>query len=109
MKRWMESLKALRRGRPGHRFQEWHRSQRRRVDGWGRVLTAFLGLLLVLVGLLLMAMPGPGLLVALVGLTLLGSTSLTVARALDRAELWLGPAWRRLRQRWGNRPPRGPR
>ncbi len=57
-------------------------------------------------GLVLMAMPGPGLLVALLGLTLLGSTSLTVARALDRAELWLGPAWKRLQHWWRNRPPR---
>lgn len=109
MKGWIEGLKALRRGRPGHRFQEWHRSSRPRVNGWGRVLVALAGLLLVFVGLLLMAMPGPGLLVALVGLTLLGSTSLTVARALDRAERWLRPAWRRLRQWWRNRPPRGSR
>lgn len=106
MKRWIKGLKALRRGRPGYRFQEWHRAHRHRVDGWGRILTIFLGLLLVLMGLVLMAMPGPGLLVALLGLTLLGSTSLTVARALDRAELWLGPAWKRLQHWWRNRPPR---
>lgn len=79
--------------RPGERFARRYE----RVSGGpalARVLRGTLGVVLVLVGLLFMALPGPGFVPALAGLALLAGESRALARALDRAELrarrWLG-------------------
>lgn len=80
---------------PGKRFARRHE----RVSGGGghvlgRVVRGTLGVVLVLIGIVFMALPGPGFVPVLAGLALLAGESERLARALDRAELrvrgWLG-------------------
>jgi hypothetical protein len=73
---------------PGQRFARRHE----RLNGGarhpaGRVLRAMLGVLLVLVGLVFMALPGPGIVPVLAGLALLAGESRRLAERLDRAEV----------------------
>ena len=80
---------------PGKRFARRYQ----RVSGGGghalgRVMRSMLGVVLVLIGIVFMALPGPGFVPVLAGLALLAGESAGLARALDRAELrvrgWLG-------------------
>ncbi len=101
---WHEFLRS----RPGRRFQDAHArhlESERRAHGLRRWLLVGLGVFLTLAGVVLLAMPGPGLLVALVGVGLIAREFLVVARLLDRADLALRPAcllgrrwWRRTRR-----------
>ena len=89
-KRWRE----LKQGKPGRRFRDRARSGRRggAVRKW---LLIGGGALLVLFGVALLPLPGPGLLVIAVGLLLIAEESHTTARALD----WLERKVRRLASR----------
>ena len=80
--------KDLLRGTPGRRFSALHRVRRRR-NGARKVLTIAAGGLLILLGAVLVATPGPGLLAALLGAGLIATESLAFARFLDRLELRL--------------------
>jgi hypothetical protein len=85
---------------PGERFQRFHRRQRTARRGvFVRVAGTLLGVTLVLLGLVLMPAPGPGIPVVLAGAALLAAQSLLAARTLDRLEL----AVRRVLQRWRHR------
>lgn len=98
-KHWRE----LRSSRPGHRFQERYERRKKEHRGtfhWGRWLNIGAGVILTLAGIFLLAAPGPGLLVAVVGLSLLGSEFLTLARFLDWAEVKLRKWFARIRQWW---------
>lgn len=73
---------------PGQRFARRYQ----RVNGGGghalgRVMRSTLGVVLVLIGIVFMALPGPGFVPVLAGLALLAGESAVLARALDRAEL----------------------
>jgi hypothetical protein len=73
---------------PGQRFARRYE----RVSGDGRraparLLRGLLGIVLLLVGVVFMALPGPGFVPAFAGLALLAGESQRLARALDRAEL----------------------
>lgn len=83
-----QQWRQLSQGKPGQRFQAYHR--RRREAGARPLVRGMViggGLLLVLVGLVLMPMPGPGILVAVLGACLLARESGHAARLLDRTEL----------------------
>jgi hypothetical protein len=81
----------------GTRFE----ARYRRLHGRHHPLRAFalagLGLLLVAGGLVLLVLPGPGILVAAMGAALIAGESKTAARWLDRVDLWLTKRWRRWR------------
>ena len=91
----LEKLKArwrpLLEDKPGHRFQ--NRYERRHKERSSpraiRVGWTVLAVLLVLVGIVALPLPGPGLLVIAAGLALLAEESRTIARFLDHAEVWL--------------------
>lgn len=59
-----------------------------------------LGIFLIAVGIFLLFVPGPGLIVALVGLGVLASGSRVVARLLDRSELVTRDSWHKMVNRW---------
>jgi UPF0716 family protein affecting phage T7 exclusion len=80
---------SLLQGTPGRRFSALHRLRRQRRGRVLKTLTMLGGALLVLVGVLLLPTPGPGLLTLLLGVGLIASESLAIARALDRLELRL--------------------
>lgn len=58
---------------------------------------AGLGLLLIAGGLVLLVLPGPGILVGALGAALIAGESKTAARWLDRFDSWLTRRWRRWR------------
>jgi hypothetical protein len=87
-----EHWHELKSSRPGHRFQDRYyrrRTEHRGSFHWGRWLNILGGVLLLLVGLFMLAAPGPGLLVEVAGLSLLASEFLILARFLDWAEVRL--------------------
>lgn len=63
------------------------------------VLAVGCGLLLLGLGLVMLVLPGPGLLTGLVGAALIAGESRTVARWLDTLDLWAARAWQRWRKK----------
>jgi UPF0716 family protein affecting phage T7 exclusion len=88
-KAWRE----LKRGKPGRRFSERYERGRRRGTARKWLLIAG-GALLALAGIVLLPLPGPGMLVIAVGLLLIAEESRATARALD----WLERKARSLRR-----------
>lgn len=87
------SWRTLWRDPPGRRFQ--NRYERTRNYGpLRRALVLAGGGALVVAGIVLMPLPGPGILVAIVGGAVMAGQSRRMAQALDKAELrvrrWLG-------------------
>ncbi|HUR42125.1 MAG TPA: hypothetical protein VM240_13250 [Verrucomicrobiae bacterium] len=91
-----QQWKAFFRDRAGERFV--HRYERTKNYGpLRRGLTLFGGGVLVVVGLILMPLPGPGILIAAVGGAVMSGQSRRVARWLDAVEVWLRRLLRRKR------------
>ena len=88
---------ALKCGKPGHRFQELHlRRQELRRGPLTRLIVKVVGAMIFFAGIVLLPLPGPGTLVALLGASLFAQESYGTARALD----WLEVRFTRL-MRWG--------
>jgi uncharacterized protein (TIGR02611 family) len=94
-------------GHPGRRFHDFYR-HRQMERGYrftfGKIVAIVLGLAIVAVGLALIPLPGPGAVIAVFGLALLGSEFEPVARALDWMETKTNPTYRFLKQRWERVP-----
>jgi hypothetical protein len=100
--------RQLRAGKPGRRFVDFHRARaERRAQGWPpeRVVTLALGIGLLVGGLAIGWLPGPGGFVAVIGAALLGAESRRVAKLLDAIEAGLRDAWRFFRRHVLHRPP----
>ena len=69
-----------------------------------KTVKLLLGILLIAVGIFLLAVPGPGLVVILVGLGVLASGSRVVARLLDRLEVLARKGWQKTMNRWREAP-----
>lgn len=99
-----DTLKAnwqhLRRAPAGERFQQYYqRRQQHRSSGALRILLLGVGALVVVIGVILMPAPGPGMLIVAVGLATMAGESRSVARALDAGERRLRALWQRWRKR----------
>ncbi len=70
---------------PGERFRH-HYERSQHMSHAARIARAAIGVLLVAIGIILLFIPGPGLLVGFFGLALLSSQSRALARVLDRVE-----------------------
>lgn len=96
---------ALRRGKPGQRFQDRYRASRG-SDRSGvilRILRMVLAALAIVIGVVLMFIPGPAILFFAIAGALLASESRVVARFLDWSEVmirrvvrWALRVWKRL-------------
>ena len=87
---WKQRWRELREGRPGKRFQErYERICKERQGGSGgrRVVQLGVGLLLLITGIVLLLIPGPGVPLVLVGGALVAERSRPMARAMDRCEV----------------------
>jgi Putative transmembrane protein (PGPGW) len=82
----------------GERFCAYHRRLRQRPNLMRTLLIAGVGLLLLALGLIMLVLPGPGLLFAAAGAALLAGESLTAARLLDRIDAGVTGIWRRWRR-----------
>jgi hypothetical protein len=88
---------------PGRRFEEFYekRQEERRGSGiWQRMLYVGTGLALITLGLVFLALPGPGLLVIALGLALLAGESRIMAQGLDWVEAGLRTAAQKASDRW---------
>lgn len=91
----MEGKKRDRHGRFRRRYYKAKRQERR--SPIKRVWTVTAGAVVAVAGLVLMPLPGPGLLIFVLGLGMLAGEFLFVAVLLDRAEGELAPRVIRLR------------
>jgi hypothetical protein len=88
----------------GRRFQSRNRLHRERPTGLLRkVLMIGFGCVLILAGVVMLVLPGPGLLVLIIGAALIAEESLIAARALDRIDAWITRRVQRWRQRRAER------
>lgn len=82
----------LAKGTPGHRFRDHFNHRNEFTTGrvnLGKIVNVCLGIILILVGIIFLPAPGPGSVVLIVGLGLLGSEVEFVARFLDWSEVEL--------------------
>src|SRR3954469_17979625 len=94
----------LRRGRPGHRFQDRQARNRRerRSKTWPqRLLQPAAAVLLLIAGIVLCFIPGPGLPLVAIGAALLADHSHTMARMMDWLEWRIRKVIRRI---WSSQP-----
>lgn len=90
----------------GRRFQMRYRKQREKRTGLARKITFMsLGVVLMLVGMVMLLLPGPGLLVMIAGAALFAEESKFTAVALDRVDLWVTRRIMRWRARRAGRSP----
>lgn len=99
----LETLKrewrTFRSERVGTRFQRYYRRRAARPSGQlTRIAVMLAGAILAVVGLVMILLPGPGLLTMLLGIALMAGESLTVARLFDRANLVLERGLARMRR-----------
>jgi len=87
---------------PGQRFQRHYHRRQEQGDRKGRGLRYLLVIGLVLVGIVLMFIPGPAVVVFALAAALLAEDSLRIARALDWLEVrirrlvgWVARTWKR--------------
>lgn len=81
---------------PGERFERYYRSRHHTQRSLGKkALLISAGILIMATGVIFLAIPGPGLLVMLVGAALIARESLFVSRLFDRVEphLWQLTKW----------------
>jgi hypothetical protein len=87
-----ENWQQFRESKPGYRFQNRYDRRQKATQGqWnkGKLFNIVGGIAIALAGLFLVPFPGPGSVIILVGLGLLGREFLPVAYSLDWAEVRL--------------------
>ncbi|HWA07973.1 MAG TPA: hypothetical protein VG838_00760 [Opitutaceae bacterium] len=97
------SWRELRRGRPGHRFQDRYASakrERKRTPAWRRIARFGLALVLFAAAVVFVFIPGPAILFFALSGALLATESRPIARALDWIELRGRAIGRGVRKRW---------
>ena len=105
--RMRDTWRRFKAGKPGHRFRNRYRRNRR--SGQGRfalrkVLVIVGGIVIAVASLLLAPLPGPGWGTFLVGLVILAGELLILARFLDRAEMKLRGPVRWVKVVWASLP-----
>lgn len=93
--------RAFKHDEPGTRFQHQHDRMQKHSRAI-RIAQAAAGTLLTLAGIVLLFIPGPGLLVMLFGLALLAGLSNALAKLLDRAEPPLRHQAKLMRRGWNH-------
>ena len=83
----------------GKRFRAFYERHHERPHPVRTIAAIGAALVLIAIGLILLVLPGPGLLVAAMGAALLAGESLTVARMLDWVDVCVTRVWRRWRGR----------
>jgi hypothetical protein len=87
----------------GERFVRLYYRRESRPSWWQRSTFLGLGILLMIIGLALMAAPGPGTVIFLLGAAVAAQESLRVARAMDWAEVRFWRVARFTRAWWRKR------
>jgi hypothetical protein len=82
----------------GTRFRAHHERMQQQPSVMRTLIAIGVGLLLLALGLIMLVLPGPGLLVAAIGAAIIAGESLTAARVLDRLDAWVTRIWKRWRR-----------
>ena len=87
--RLKQGWRELRRGEPGRRFRSRYERKRRsgRSGAVRKCCMIIGGLVVVLAGIVLLPLPGPGMVIVAIGALLMAEESSMTAKALDRLEL----------------------
>jgi hypothetical protein len=86
--RMQKAWQEIKRGKPGHRFQNRYESHRSPGHGGVRKWSLIaLGVVLILGGTVFLPLPGPGMLIIAAGALMMAEESHAMARALDWMEL----------------------
>lgn len=96
-----QDYKRLRDGLPGHRFRRYVDERRKRRSGKHgvrRVVNGLLGIALILIGIAIGWLPGPGGLLAIIGLALIAKEVPWIADVLDALELGIRRVVRSLKR-----------
>jgi xanthosine utilization system XapX-like protein len=102
----LESLKndleKMREDRPGERFKNEHRRAEKRGlrQGWMRVALLAGALVCILIGVVLVFIPGPAFVFFILAGALVAIQWWPAAKALDRAEKKVWPVWHRIKARF---------
>ena len=90
LKHLKQSWERFKAGLPGRRFQQQFRlRQRFRCGAARKALVVTAGILLAAAGVFLLFVPGPGIIILLIGAVLVAQQSSFAARAFDRIEIRL--------------------
>ena len=90
LKHLKQSWQRFKAGLPGRRFQQQFRLRQRFRSGAARkALFMVAGILIAAAGIFLLFVPGPGIIILLVGAVLVAQQSSLAARAFDRIEIRL--------------------
>lgn len=101
-----QSWQRFKRSKPGYRFQRrYYEKQRSRPSTVRKILVIAVGVLIFAVGIFFLAAPGPGIMVLLIGASLIAEQSLVAARALDWAELRLRTLYTNALRLWRRASP----
>ena len=100
--RMRREWQAFRDDPPGHRFRNHLKRMREAGSAKLRAISVGLGVVLLAGGVVLLFVPGPGLVVVVFGLALLAGESRALARQLDRAEPHVR-RWQAGLRRWWRR------
>ena len=101
LQEWKREWKAFEKAPAGQRFVRRYQSRKRETGSrWKRVVTIALGLGLILAGVILLVIPGPGLLVVAFGGALIAQEFRWAAVALDWAEVRLRKVFRVAERLW---------
>lgn len=98
----------LKRGKPGQRFQDRYRAQRRDPRGrtlLRRLVRVMLALAFTAIGIVLAFIPGPAILFFLLAGAMLASDWRWMARLLDWLEVKLRAGAKRVASKWRRLPP----
>lgn len=100
--RLKRSLDQLKHDEPGRRFR--NRCDAMRRDGgpgfWGRIGLYASAILCILIGIVLVFIPGPAVLFFFLAGGLLATESPVIARWMDKLELLVRRVWNTIRRRW---------
>jgi hypothetical protein len=101
-----QSWQRFRRSKPGYRFQQrYYEKQQSRRSTVQKILVIAVGVLIFAAGIFFLAAPGPGMIVLLIGASLIAEQSLVAARALDGAELRLRSLYAKSLRLWRRASP----
>jgi hypothetical protein len=98
-KRAEKLWKVFQEAPPGQRFQRLHDAEKE-TGGWRGIALALLGVGLILAGIVLLFMPGPGILLIAFGAALVAQRFLWLAKRLDALEVVLHKLARKVLRFW---------
>lgn len=97
-----KDLAKMKKDRPGERFADQHRRAKKEglATGWGRAVCLGLSVVSMVIGIVLVFIPGPAFVFFLLSAVLLASQWRAMAEWMDRAEVKGRKLWKGCRGRW---------